>query len=312
MVFVETEGLSKRFGDFDALVNCTLRVEPGEVFGLLGPNGAGKTTLLRLLLGFLRPTGGSGRVGGVDILHDSVGVRRQVAYLPGDAHLPRHMKSHHLLRLFAELQPYGDYQRSLEIATRLELDLRRRVAFMSTGMRQKLALATVLGPRTPLLILDEPTANLDPSVRGEVLKLVQEAKGEGRTVIFSSHVLSEIEEVCDRAVFLRRGHLVLSQPLADLRARHLLRGMSRSRLHAPPFSPAATVQIQQRDDGRFVIDACGALEEVLAWLLQQGEITALQIEPVRLRTVYNAVHFGDREALAAAAFRSTEGAEGLE
>ena len=204
---VMTSELTKRYGDFTALSNCSLSVVRGEVFGLLGPNGAGKTTLIRLLLGYLQPTSGKLSVDDIDPRIDGVALRRKVAYLPGDARLPRHMRGSSVLKFFAEMHPSGNLQRSEAVAQQLELDVRTRVAFMSTGMRQKLALAVVFGVDTPLLILDEPTANLDPTVRGNVLQLVLDAKRAGRTVMFSSHVLSEIEETCDRVAFLRKGLL---------------------------------------------------------------------------------------------------------
>lgn len=289
MIPVETVGLTKRYGDLDALRDCTVRAREGEVFGLLGPNGAGKTTLIRLLLGFIRPTAGLARVGGIDVAEDSVGVRRLVSYLPGDARLPRHMRGHRVLSFFARMQPSGDERRSLEVAERLELDLTRRVAFMSTGMRQKLALSVVLGPHTPILILDEPTANLDPTVRGEVLKMVSEAKAAGRTVIFSSHVLSEIEDVCDRAVFLRRGLLVLDQRLAELRDRHLIRGHAADRIAAPDGELGERLVLRQSDDGQLAIDVSGDLVAALRWLLSHP-VERVRIEPVRLKTVYEGVH----------------------
>jgi ABC-2 type transport system ATP-binding protein len=208
---VETCELTKRYGQLAALRDCTLAVERGEVFGLLGPNGAGKTTLLRLLLGYLRPTAGSARIGGLDCERQSVAVRRQVAYLPAEASIFPHLRGRDALAFFAEIRPGGDLRRALVLAERLELDLSRRVSYMSTGMKQKLALAATLAADTPLLILDEPTANLDPTVRRAVLALVAEARTAGKTVMFSSHVLSEVEEVCDRVVILRAGH----EPAAD-------------------------------------------------------------------------------------------------
>ncbi len=147
---VQTFSLSKRYGDFEALSGCTLGVRRGEIFGLLGPNGAGKTTLIRLLLGFLRPTSGRCEINGFDPLVDGVGLRRCVAYLPGDARLPRHMRGASVLRFFAEMHPGGDLERSRQIADRLELETRRHVAFMSTGMRQKLALVGGAGARHAL------------------------------------------------------------------------------------------------------------------------------------------------------------------
>ena len=208
---VQAVGLSKRYGCFDALSDLHLSIPSGQIFGLLGPNGAGKTTFIRMLLGFIYPTSGRSLVLGIDPAVHPVAVKRQISYLPCDARLPREMRGTGVLRFFADMQADGDFARSVEVANRLELDLRRFVGFMSTGMRQKLAIAAVMGSRAPLLILDEPTANLDPTIRGNVLEMILEARREGRTVILSSHVMSEIEDVCDSVAFLRRGRLVLEQ-----------------------------------------------------------------------------------------------------
>src|SRR5687768_5360529 len=161
-VIVQTHQLTKSYGPLAALADCSLGVEPGEVYGLLGPNGAGKTTLIRILLGYLRPTSGWAKIAGLDCHRQSVAVRRQVAYLPAEASMFPHMRGREALAFFSEIRPGGDLQRSLKLAERLELDLSRRVSFMSTGMKQKLAVAATLAAGTPLLILDEPTANLDP------------------------------------------------------------------------------------------------------------------------------------------------------
>ena len=217
---IRTWDLSKRYGDFDALSGCNVRADRGEVFGLLGPNGAGKTTLIRLLLGLIRATSGRCEIDGLSPEANGVALRERVSYLPGDARLPRHLRGGGVIRFFSQMHGSGDQERSFEIADKLELDTRRHVAFMSTGMRQKLALAVVLGPRTPLLILDEPTANLDPTIRGTVLDFVREARDEGRTVVLSSHVMSEIEETCDRVAFLRHGRLVHELVMDELFQRH--------------------------------------------------------------------------------------------
>ncbi len=291
---VVCDRLSKSFGDFHALRECSLGVRRGEIFGLLGPNGAGKTTLIRTLLGFLHPTGGRCSVDGVDPTLDGLGVRRRVSYLPGDARLPRHMRGKSVLRFFAEMHPDGDLTRSLHVADRLELDLKRHVAFMSTGMRQKLALAVVLGPRTPLLILDEPTANLDPTVRAAVLELVIEARNENRTVMFSSHVLSEIEDTCDRVAFLRQGSLVHELELADLAQRHRITATLPSEAIEVPtnFVDCVDVQVTEATRGRvgqLRIDTAGDLAPLLHWL-DSLELRRVRIEPLGLRSVYDDVH----------------------
>jgi len=166
---IETSSLTKRYGAVAALCDCSLAAQSGEVFGLLGPNGAGKTTLLRLLLGYLRPTAGSATVAGLDCQRQSLDVRRRVAYLPAEPSIFPQMRGRDALRLFAEIRGCRDLRRSLAIAERLELDLSRRVGFMSTGMKHKLALVITLSADVPIYILDEPTASLDPTVRATVL-----------------------------------------------------------------------------------------------------------------------------------------------
>lgn len=288
-VLVETYALTKTYGDVHALRNCTLSVEQGEIFGLLGPNGAGKTTLLRLLLGMLTPSSGRATIDGLDCHHQSLRVRRRVSYLPGDARLFRQMRGRDVLRFFADVRPGGDYQRSLTLAGRLELDLSRRVAFMSTGMRQKLALVAVLSPDTPLLILDEPTANLDPTVRGVVMDLVCEARDRGRTVMFSSHILPEIEEVCDRVVFLRDGQLAHTQVMTELRQRHRLRAVLHGEMPEPPPEIKSELTILQEEGGDVLIEAPSELSTLLSWL-STLPIERVTVEPIGLRAIYDRLH----------------------
>ncbi len=291
---VQIERLTKRYGDFTALDDCRITVARGEVFGLLGPNGAGKTTLIRLMLGFLQPTSGRSLVDGCDPHVDGVGLRERVAYLPGDARLPRHMRGGGVLKFFAEMHPAGDLERSLEVADRLELQTRRRVGFMSTGMRQKLALSVVLGLATPLLILDEPTANLDPTIRAAVLDLVLRARDAGRTVIFSSHVLSEIEDTCDRVAFLRQGKLAHELTMKDLFQRHRITARQPAEtVHVPEqLKGSVTLEaIQQGRSGHLQIDTAGDLAPLLAWV-DSLNLQQIRIEPLGLRAVYDSVHSG--------------------
>lgn len=288
-VLVETHLLTKQYGPVAALAECSLGVERGEVFGLLGPNGAGKTTLLRLLLGYLSPSSGWARIDGLDCHRESVAVRRRVAYLPGEVRLFRQMKGHEALRFFTEVRPGGDWERSRRLAERLELDLTRPVAYMSTGMRQKLALAAALAADTPLVILDEPTANLDPTVRGEVARLVLEARQAGRTVLFSSHVLSEVEEVCDRVVILRKGQVVHTQVVAALRRRHRIRALLSGALPTVPESLEGLRVIREAGSDEITIETPGELSPLLGWLgtLPLREVF---IEPIGLRAIYDQYH----------------------
>lgn len=291
---VRTIDLTKRYGDFTALDHCSVNVPRGEIFGLLGPNGAGKSTLIRLMLGFLTPTEGRCEIDGCDPMVDGVALRRRVAYLPGDARLPQHMRGAGVMKFFADMHPFGDLNRSRHVADLLELDTKCRVGFMSTGMRQKLALSVVLGLRTPLLILDEPTANLDPTVRGAVLQLVMDARDEGRTVIFSSHVLSEIEETCDRVLFLRRGLLAHQLIIGDLFQRHRITAASHGQVISIPEALEDCVNVREVKHGVSTIvqiDTAGDLAPMLAWL-DSLNLDKVRIEPLGLRTVYDSVHDG--------------------
>jgi ABC-2 type transport system ATP-binding protein len=290
---VQAISLSKRYGSFDALVNLDLTIQRGHVFGLLGPNGAGKTTFIRTLLGFIHGTSGRVLVMGVDPAVDPVKVKRFVSYLPGDARLPREMRGRAVLRFFADMQAEGDLQRSLQVAERLELDLRRYVGFMSTGMRQKLAIAAVLGSHAPLLILDEPTANLDPTVRGDVLEMVKEAQAEGRTVIFSSHVLSEIEDVCDSVAFLRKGKLAHEQSLSSLKQRHrIVARVESTKPITVPSELQPLVASLDVTDQRLTLDTSGDLAPLLRWLADLP-LREMRVEAFGLRAVYDAIHRGE-------------------
>jgi ABC-2 type transport system ATP-binding protein len=287
-VLVHTDSLSKRYGRVTALSNCTFEVAGGEILGLLGPNGAGKTTLLRLLMGYLKPSAGRATIDGFDCYRQAVSAHRRLSYLPGEARLFRSLNGRETMDFFARLSGSA-VARSLQLAERLQLDLTRKVRQMSTGMRQKLALVVALTPDVPLVILDEPTANLDPTVRRDVLGLIGEARAHGRTVIFSSHVLSEVEDVCDRVLVLRQGELVDSVRVADVRRQHCIHAELTGPLSTPPAEVAATIEISRVVDGQATIFTRGDLATLLGWLSQQP-LTRLQIEPVGLRTVYERHH----------------------
>ena len=264
-------------------------MQSGEVFGLLGPNGAGKTTFLRTLLGFIKPTSGRASIAGFDCVTQSVQTRQKTAYLPGEARLFRRMRGHHVLDFFSRLRLDCDRSTCSKIAERLQLDCQRQVSRMSTGMRQKLALSMVLAIDCPLVILDEPTANLDPSARAEVLELVVEARNMGRTIIFSSHVLSEIESTCDRVVIMRTGHIAHEQSIATLRRSHRIYAQLTGRLPSIPESLASSISIVKISAGDVVMESTDSLTRVLDWL-SGLPLSELKIEPVGLAAVYDTYH----------------------
>ena len=286
---VETRKLTKRFGDFTALDQCSIQVERGEVMGLLGPNGAGKTTLIRLLMGFMRPTSGTASIDGLDCYRESVDVHRRVAYVPGDARLFGHLRGKEVLRFFAEIRGEPNAQRAMDLADRLQLDTQRRVVFMSTGMRQKLALAVTMAANVDLLILDEPTANLDPNVRGDVTHMIAEARERGQTVLFSSHVLSEIEDVCDRVVIVRSGKLVHTQVMSDLRRQHRIRARLTGDMVPLPESLQNEVTLCESCDDQLLVETPSELSPILQWLTSQP-IREVMVEPIGLRAVYDRFH----------------------
>ena len=293
-MIVSSKNLSKSYGTFRALTDCNISVKSGEVFGLLGPNGAGKTTLLRTLLGFIKPTSGQACIAGFDCASQSVEVRQKTAYLPGEARLFRRMRGHHVLDFFSRLRADCDRKKCSAIAERLQLDGRRQVSRMSTGMRQKLALSMVLAIDCPLVILDEPTANLDPSARAEVLALVLEARNTGRTVIFSSHVLSEIESTCDRVVIMRAGHIAHEQSIATLRRRHRIYAQLAGPLTQIPEGLADSISIIRESCSEAVLESADSLTRVLDWL-SGLPLSELKIEPVGLSAVYDHFHREDAQ-----------------
>src|SRR5437660_6995375 len=223
MHLLQTENLTKDYGRHRALQDVSLTVEAGEIFGLLGPNGSGKTTALRLLLGFLKPTTGRATIAGHDCWRDGVAARRHAAYLPGELRLYENMTGRQLIQFLTRLRGLGDANDLGRLATRFDIDLDRPIAQLSSGMKRKVALLQVLIPRVPLLILDEPTNTLDPSMRDLLLEQLRQAPAQGQAVLFSSHVLSEVERLCDRVGILRRGRLLHAQDIKELRQADLVR-----------------------------------------------------------------------------------------
>ncbi len=223
----------------------------------------------------------------LDCYNHRVAVHRQVSYIPGEPRLFRTMRGKAVLKFFSQVRSDGNFQRATQIARRLELDLDRWVGFMSTGMRQKLALAACLSVDAPLLIMDEPTANLDPTVRREVIQLVAEAKAAGRTVIFCSHILSEIEEVCDDVAILRAGQFVHHQSIHDLNRQHRLHCDLNGSVGEVP-SNLAGVSFE-RNGNALIIETQGELDELLPWLARAG-VKNVHVERVGLRAVYDRYH----------------------
>jgi ABC-2 type transport system ATP-binding protein len=286
---IETKGLTKHYGSFAALANLNMEVRKGEVYGLLGPNGSGKTTTIRLLLGLLRPTSGSALVAGFDSWGQSLQVRSVVSYLPGELRLIGSMSGLGLLKFLCSLRGGNGLDRAVSIAERImNLDLRRKVRNYSTGMKQKLALAQTFADPVEILILDEPTSALDPSARADVLGLVHEARRAGQTIIFSGHVLSEVEQIADRVAIMRQGRLM---HVEDLRNRKVLRLLLVKYAGQSPetFPEELSLTLKNRTGNVDLIEHRGEVGPLLGWL-QAMNVVDLAIGTEGIDSLYNQYH----------------------
>lgn len=229
---IEVRGLDKSFGRFQALDKLDLTVRTGQVAGFLGPNGSGKSTTIRVLLGLLRADSGSVRLLGGDPWREAVALHRRLAYVPGDVSLWPNLTGGQAIDLLGRLRGGLDTRRKQRFLERFELDPTKKARTYSKGNRQKVALVAALASTAELLILDEPTSGLDPLMEAVFTECVSEVKREGRTVLLSSHILSEVEKLCDTVTIVRRGRTVESGTLSDLR--HLTRSRVRAEIEGDP------------------------------------------------------------------------------
>jgi ABC-type multidrug transport system ATPase subunit len=214
---IQTEKLTKSYGEHRGIVDVDLEVDEGEVFGFLGPNGAGKTTTIRTVLDLIRPTSGRALVFGIDSSVDPVAIHRRVGYIPGEFTLYDRLSGRQTIEYFANLRGGVDAAYQASLIQRFDLDASRKFKEYSKGNKQKVGLIIALQHRPELLILDEPTSGLDPLVQQSFYELVREASAEGRTVFLSSHILSEVERTCDRVAIIRDGRLVKVDRVEALR-----------------------------------------------------------------------------------------------
>jgi ABC-2 type transport system ATP-binding protein len=286
-----TDGLTKDYGPLRALDSLNLRLDAGEIFGLLGPNGSGKSTAIRLLLGFLRPTAGHAAINGHDCWRDGVAARTNSAYLPGELRLYESMTGRQIVAFLARLRGHSVNGEVDALARRFDIDLSRPLVQLSSGMKRKVALLSVLVPQVRLLIMDEPTNTLDPTMRDELLGQLREARSRGQTVLFSSHVLAEVEQVCDRVGILQGGKLVHQQSLAELNAEErLIRVRFR---HRPEKWPEIDgLEVLPADGPETRMTHRGPLAPLLEWLGDQT-VADLRIEPLGLGGVYARYHGAD-------------------
>ncbi|HEY9724284.1 MAG TPA: ABC transporter ATP-binding protein [Oscillatoriaceae cyanobacterium] len=218
---IELHQLTKAFSANTGVFALDLAVERGRIFGFLGPNGSGKTTTIRMMLSYLRPDSGQARLLGLDCQRDAIALRHRIGYLPAEFRLYERDTGWGLLRYLAHYRPAGSYERAKELAERLHVDLNGRIKHYSKGMKQKLALIQALMHDPELLILDEPTDGFDPLIQQEFHQMLIEARARGRTIFLSSHVLSEVEQLCDQVGIIRQGRLLTVERIEALRSRRL-------------------------------------------------------------------------------------------
>jgi ABC-2 type transport system ATP-binding protein len=289
---ISVTGLVKTFGSTRALDGLDLEVTPGEVHGFLGPNGAGKSTAIRVLLGLLRADAGDLRVLGGDPWRDAVALHRRLAYVPGDVELWPTLTGGEAIDVFARLRGDLDPTRRDELIERFDLDPTKKARTYSKGNRQKVAIVAALASDVELLILDEPTAGLDPLMETVFQRCIVEARARGRTVLLSSHILAQVEKLCDRISIIRQGRIVESGTLDELR--HLTRTTVVVRTRTAPDGLGQLPGVHDLivDDGQahFDVDA-DHLDPVIGHLHRLG-IRSLVSHPPTLEQLFMR-HYGE-------------------
>ncbi|GAB3444062.1 ABC transporter ATP-binding protein [Streptomonospora sediminis] len=302
---IDIAGLVKTFGTTRALDGLDMTVQPGEVHGFLGPNGAGKSTALRTLLGLIRPEAGTVRLLGEDPWHRAVELHRRLAYVPGDVALWPTLTGGEVIDLLGRLRGGADQRRRDQLVQRFGLDPGKKCRTYSTGNRQKVALIAALAADTELLLLDEPTSGLDPLMEAVFRECIAEERAKGRTVLLSSHILGEVEAVCDRVTIVRDGRTVEAGSLSELR--HLTRSSVSAELAAAPAGLSGMAGVYGlHTEGHHVrcqVDTAH-IGEVLAHLHSLG-IADITVQPPALEELFlrhyqdaPADRSGDRGAVA--------------
>jgi ABC-2 type transport system ATP-binding protein len=280
---IQIQNLSHRYGDHAALAGVSLEVNAGEIFGFLGPNGAGKTTTIRTLLDLIRPTSGVARIFGLDTHRDYVAVHRRLGNLPGDLALYPNLTGQEVLAYAGHLRGAVPTAEIARLAARLDVDLGRPLQAYSKGNKQKIGLILALMAQPDLLILDEPTAGLDPLVQQALYALLEEVRAGGRTIFFSSHVLPEVERLCNRVGIVREGQLVTVETVENLK-HHAVR-----RVDLVLDSPAAAAQAAQGFAALPAVHAAQA-QGATVHTVVQGHLDAL-VKAAAQYTVLNIVTY---------------------
>jgi len=291
---LQTTELTKRYGHMTALDHLDISVQKGEVLGYLGPNGAGKTTTIRLLLGLIKPTSGSATLFGKDASKNAAEIHKQVAYVPGETTLWPNLTGAETLRLLANIHGSVDETYEKELLQKFAFDPNKKVRSYSKGNRQKIVLIAALASRAELLIFDEPTSGLDPVMARVFRDEVIEAKKNGQTVFLSSHMLEEVEELCDRVAVLRNGKLVEVGTLDELR--HLSALTVEATFNSAPPNPSTLKNVSdvKITDNHLHCNVNGPVDELLMLIAKAKPLTFLSRKPT-LEELFLALYDGHGE-----------------
>jgi len=292
---IETTGLTKRFGSFTALDDLTITVERGEVYGFLGPNGAGKTTTIRAVLGLAKPSAGSARVFGFDAWADREQAHRRLAFVPGEFAPWPTLRGHEMLDLLGSVHGGYDAGRRDEMCRRFDFDPTKKGREYSKGNRQKIALISAFMVEADLLVLDEPTSGLDPLMEIEFRSCVKEARAKGQTVFLSSHILSEVEALCDRVAILRKGRLVEVGTLENLRQLNTQEvEIEFARAPLPDLTQVAGVREVREEGDRVTLRLKGSPNDLIG-VLAAHDIRDLDIREPSLEELFLTYYGEDGE-----------------
>lgn len=286
---LKIEGLQKKFGKFQALKNITFDVKKGEVFGFIGPNGAGKSTTIRVLLGILRASGGQATIFGDDVWRDAVKIHRKLAYVPGDVYLWPNLTGGEVIDLFLKLNHQKHNAKTDELIKRFEFDPAKKARTYSKGNRQKVALIAALSTDADFYIFDEPTSGLDPLNEAIFQEYVLDLKHQGKSILLSSHILSEVERMCDRIGIIRKGEIIETGSLAEMR--HLMRTMItvQTKESVPEIAQLDGIHDLKTDDSKpnylsFAVDT-EKMDQVMQ-ILSAKQIMSLQSTPPTLEDLF--------------------------
>ncbi len=283
---IQTTNLTKTYGKSRGITDVNIRVNKGDIFGFLGPNGAGKSTTIRTLLDFIRPSGGSATIFGLDCHKETVQIKKRIGYIPGDFGLFGNMTGWKYLEYFGKVRGGYDEESAKSYASRLDIKLDRKMKEYSRGMRQKVAIIQAFMNNPDLIVMDEPTSGLDPLVQQNFMDMLREEAGHGTTIFMSSHVLSEVEKVCNRVAIIKEGRIQTEEKIEDLQKKS---GSVLQVKFADDVNPEVFrlpgVANPVRQNGHIRMTVTGNMESVLAEV-SKHKVADINIHPMTLEEIF--------------------------